>query len=468
MRIAIVVSACAALSAVARADPPTVIPGPAPAPLPAPGVTPSAVSPVVPSPTLTGSIVGFEVRGDSKVKPKTLGYLSHTEIGDPIGPDDVAAIEQALLSSELFEQISVTLEAAPGDPSPGVIVVANATDKHSWIIAPAAFALPGNLALGVGYAENDFRGLAQKFLLYGQIGTHTSLFFGTFLDPAVRGTKLTWRTDVYAYQRSIDEYVNPRDDASSSAIGRSTTATYVSAAALIGWNFRWWLATDLRLRGAYIYFRDPKDADGQPLPSPEKDGFDVTLQARLTIDHRHRRYGVTWGSYVQLQLEPSVPGIDSYGYQYALFRAYQSWRLFQDHELELRGIAAAARHMPMHEELTLGGASDLRGYSVDQFRGDVRTVFRAEYSVPVYRWRFLAFRAIGFYDAGYTGFHHPRADDRAYLPSQLGAGYVRTDVGAGLRIYLNNIVLPLLGLDLGYGIEGHSPEVYFEVGLTDF
>ena len=31
-----------------------------------------------------------------------------------------------------------------------------------------------------------------------------------------------------------------------------------------------------------------------------------------------------------------------------------------------------------------------------------------------------------------------------------------------------NVVLPLVGLDFGYGIEGHSPEVYFEVGLTDF
>ena len=468
MRIAIVVSACAALSAVARADVPNAAPT-APVIAPPPASSPS--SPIAPpsSPSgPSGPIVGFEVRGASKVKPKTLGYLSHTAIGDPIGPDDIAAIEQALMSSELFENIAVTLEPAAGDPSPGVIVVANATDKHSWIIAPAAFALPGNLAFGVGYAENDFRGLSQKFLLYGQIGTHTSLFFGTFLDPAVRGTKLTWRTDVYAYQRSIDEYVNPRDDARSSEIGRTTTATYVSAGALIGWNFRWWLSTDFRLRGAYIYFRDAQDPDGQALPRPEKDGLDVTVQARLTIDHRHRRYGVTWGSYLQLQVEPSVPGVDSYGYQYALFRAYQSWRLFHDHELELRGIAAGGRHMPMHEELTIGGASDLRGYSVDQFRGDVRTVFRAEYSVPVYQWRFLAFRAIGFYDAGYVGFHNPRPEDRAYLPTQLGTGYVRTDVGAGLRIYLNNIVLPLLGLDLGYGIEGHSPEIYFEVGLTDF
>jgi outer membrane protein insertion porin family len=131
-------------------------------------------------------------------------------------------------------------------------------------------------------------------------------------------------------------------------------------------------------------------------------------------------------------------------------------------------VAVRARHLPAHEELTLGGVADLRGYGVDQFRGDLRAVFRTEYSVPLFKWRFLAFRAIAFYDAGYIGFHNRRPSDRDYLPNHLTADYRRTNVGSGLRIYLNNIVLPLLGFDLAYGIEGHSPEIYFEVGLTDF
>lgn len=466
MRLAVIVGACA----VARADVPAPPPGsppPAATVEPAPPATDAA--PAAPPPADAGRpIVGFDVRGVSKVKPQTLGYLSHTAIGDVIDAGDVPRIEQALVSSELFTTVAVTLEAAPGDPSPGVIVVATATDKHSWIIAPTLFVLPGNRALGIGFAENDFRGLDQKILLYGQIGTRTSLFLGVFLDPAVHGTQLTYRADVYAYHRLIDEYANPAGDPGSFAIARTTTATYVSAGALIGWNFRWWLVGDLRLRGAYVDFRDAEDTAGQPVALPEKDGWDVTLQARLTLDHRHHRYGVTWGSYVQLHLEPSVPGLDSYGYQYALLRAYHSWRLFEEHELELRGIVNAGRHLPFQEDLTLGGTIDLRGYDVDQFRGDTRAVARAEYSVPLFKWRFLAFRAIGFYDVGYVGFRSHRPADRDYLPNQTGAGYWRSDVGAGLRIYLNNIVLPLLGLDLGYGIEGHSPEVYFEVGLTDF
>jgi len=29
-------------------------------------------------------------------------------------------------------------------------------------------------------------------------------------------------------------------------------------------------------------------------------------------------------------------------------------------------------------------------------------------------------------------------------------------------------VLPLLGVDFGYGLEGRNLEIYFELGLTDF
>ncbi|HEU4731100.1 MAG TPA: BamA/TamA family outer membrane protein [Kofleriaceae bacterium] len=495
MRIAIVLVACAMSCATASAapNPPVVpdapdLPGAAGGPearetATAPASTVEPVAPVAPvtpllpmpavapaanpAPTDVRPLTGFAVRGESEVKPRTVGYLAHVSIGDRISTADLPRIEQALLSSELFKTVSANLEPAPGDPSPGFLLVVTAVDKHSWIAAPTAFALPGNLAFGLGYAENNFRGLDQKFLLYGQIGTRNSLFLGSFLDPAYHGTKLTWRTDLYLFRREIGEYANPAADPTSFAIDRTTTATYLGGGALIGWNFLWWLAADLRLRGAYVYFRDARDATGQSVARPEKDGWDITLQAHLTLDHRHHRYGVTWGSYAQLDLEPSIPGLDTYGYQLLMLRAYQSWRFFEEHELELRVHGNVGRHLPLHEDLTLGGVSDLRGYDVDQFRGDVRGVFRAEYSVPLFKWRFLAFRALGFYDTGYVGFHS-RRDDRVFLPNQLGDGYVRSDVGGGLRIYLNNIVLPLLGLDLGYGIEGHSPEIYFEVGLTDF
>lgn len=408
-------------------------------------------------------IIGFRVRGKSKLTERTLGYLMHVHIGDSVSVTDLPTLQQALLTSELFESMSVTLEEAPG----GVLVVADLDDKHSWIVAPTVFVLPGNRAIGAGFAENDLGGEDRKLLLYGQVGDRNTFFFGTYLDPAVHGSKWQYRFDLYPLHRVIDEYTNANKRDFS--VARSTDFTFLDAGVLVGYAFQWWLVADARFRGAYQYYRHARNEDtNTDLATPEKDGWDVTLQTRLTIDARGHRFGLTWGPYAQLSIEQSVPGLDSYGWGDAVLRSYYSWALFGDHELELRGSLAGGYHLPFNEEITLGQESDLRGYSSEQFRGDYRAFARAEYSVPLFRYKWLAFRALGFYDTGVVGWKLQR-DDRLYLPTQAEGTHIwRNDVGAGLRVYVKSIVLPLLGFDIGYGIEGHSPEFYFELGLTDF
>jgi len=406
-------------------------------------------------------VAGFRVRGPSKLTERTLGYLAHVAIGDRVGAGDLPRIKQALVSSELFEKVDVALEDAPG----GALLVATLDDKHSWIVAPTIFWLPGRRSIGVGFAENDFRGEDKKVLLYGQLGDRESLLFGTYLDPRFRGSRLSWRADLFLYRRINDEYANLATDPTDARIARSSTATYLGGGLLAGWELRWWLTADIRLRGAKVTFRDGRYG-GEPdvaVPVPQRDGWDISSQGRVTLDRRGHRRGVTWGPYVQLMLDQTIPGLDDFGYTVGLLRAYYSWRFFAEHQLELRAIANVGYHLP------IGGASDLRGYAVDRYRGDTRLVYRTEYSVPLAKWRSLAFRAIGFWDSGYAAFHFPRpGDDRDYLPTQLEGEFWRNDVGGGLRIYVGAVVLPLLGLDLAYGIEGRSTEVYFELGLTDF
>ena len=411
-------------------------------------------------------VVDFDVRGNTKLRVRALIYLAHIERGDYVRERDRPQIVRTLISSELFEKVEVSYEEAPG----GITLVATLDDKHSWIVAPALYVLSGKKSVGVGYAENDFLGLNQKFLIYGQLGDRDSMFFGTYLDQNVRGTRLTLRFDVYLYRRILDEYANPQDDAGSRDILRTTRSYYLGGGLLVGWNFAWWAIADLRLRGAYVYFREPQAPDGSPLPAPSVDGYDVTAQARLTLDARHHYFGVTWGPFLQVFAEQTIPGLDDYDYATALVRAYYSWRLWKTHQFELRTHLNVGRHLPAHEELTLGGATDLRGYALDQFRGDVRAMFRAEYSLPIAKWKFMAFRAIGFGDVGYMGYQFRAPDGRRdYLPGQVDdASWLRTDVGVGLRIYVRRIVLPLLGLDFAYGIESKAPEVYFQLGLTDF
>jgi outer membrane protein insertion porin family len=418
----------------------------------------------VPVASETRHIAGFRARGHTKVTEVTVGYLAHLHIGDPIRPSDVPAIEEAILSSELFESVKVTLE----DSDDGVVVVATVEDKLSWFAAPTLYVLPTNRAFGVGYVENDFRGNDQKFLLYAQYGTQQSLAFAAFLDPAVHGSKLTYRLDLYYENKLIDEYLNPSYDPTSFVVARTSREQFFDAGALIGWNWRWWLGADVRFRTGYVEYTDFVDSNGLPAKRPEKDGLDTTVQFHLTLDHRIHKFGVTWGPYVQLQLERSIPGLDDYGYDYYLLRAYYSWHFWEEHEIEVRGFLNGGYNLPFNEEVALGGVGDLRGYDTDQFRGDFNAVLRVEYSLPIWKYKIFAFRGLAFYDGGYDTFLHPAASGRDYLPSEVNVGFLRNDVGAGLRVYVKNVVLPLLGLDFGYGIEGHSPEIYFELGLTDF
>jgi outer membrane protein assembly factor BamA len=413
-------------------------------------------------------IVAFRMHGDTKTQDTTALYLSHRDLGDVIGPSDIPALEGAFVSSELFERVKVTLEDAPG----GYVVVVDVSDKHSWVIAPTVFALPGRSSLGVGFAENNFRGLNQKLLFYGQLGDRESLLFLTYLIPQMRGTPLSARFDIFLYDRVSQEYANPTDNARDASVVRETTVRYLGGGFLLGWRFAWWLNADLRLRGARVDYTktiDPRDPTAYQRPT-DRNGDDFSSQARITLDARHYRFGVSWGWYAQIMGDTSVPGLDDYDYSSLVWRLYKSWRILEQHQLELRTTGGIGRNLPFHEELTLGSAVDLRGYESDRFRGDTRLMARAEYSVPLAKWRMFAFRGLGFFDSGFIGLYHAREEsDRVYLPNQRdGLHYVRTDVGGGIRLYVKSVVLPLLGLDVGYGLEAHSTQLYFELGLTDF
>jgi outer membrane protein insertion porin family len=419
-------------------------------------------------------LVGVRVEGDSKTTATTAMRLARVSLGDPITVDMLPQLQAALLSSQLFKTVRVWLDDAPS----GVILVATLDDKHSWVAAPTLYLLPDNWSVGVGFAENNLFGEDKKLLLYGQYGNVSSLFFGTYLDPAFRGTKLQLRFDIYYVHEIIAEYLNDPDRPTDYTIARETTWTFADIGILLGWRFRWWLVGDVRLKPAYSQFSNGTST------RPERDGWDNSVQTRLTIDRRHHRYGVSWGPYLQLITDVSVPGLDDYQYQLAAARAYYSWRLFpedphaagilldrfgREHQLEFRTSMGIGRHLPFHEELTLGGVTDLRGYRVDQFRGDRRLTGRAEYSFQLVKWWMFSFRALGFVDAGYIGYHWRDPSTRDYLPTQGdGAHWFRSNVGGGIRIYVGNIVLPLLGLDLAYGLEGKRSELYFEVGITDF
>ena len=99
----------------------------------------------------------------------------------------------------------------------------------------------------------------------------------------------------------------------------------------------------------------------------------------------------------------------------------------------------------------------------------------------------LSIRGLAFFDSAYTTFLTTANPQRNYLPYsrrdqkdprfdppdlaptkfQEYMAPFKNSVGVGTRLYLRQIVLPLLGLDIGYGLEAHDVQVYLAIGLTD-
>jgi outer membrane protein assembly factor BamA len=424
------------------------------------------------------AISEIDVRENIKTTDRTVIQISGLEVGDEWNAGAGARATTELESSGLFKEVLVANE--PG--TNGVRVVIIARDKHSWVVAPTYYDQPTNRGVGVGFGENNLLGENKKLLLYGQVATGDTFFVGAYVDPAIHASRFMWELDVYLKSSRSFEYAPPTDFDVAPAQVRVSRMRYLNSGVTTGVRLFGDLAYNLRVRGARVSFPSASVADGAMLddvtddpmateaPAPGVEGWDVSTTSALTWDTRSNWYGITRGTKLRLEWEQALPQLGS---------AFDYWTwtgsfdhahvFFGSHNLDVRGRLGWGWHLPFQAEYTSGGTS-LRGYQNDQFRGDIKAASNIEYSVPVFTVKGLALRAMAFFDATYTTFHDTAHADRRYLPGaeQRGLGPFRTSIGAGTRIYLRQIVLPLLGLDFGYAPESGSYALYFAVGLTDF
>jgi outer membrane protein assembly factor BamA len=146
-------------------------------------------------------------------------------------------------------------------------------------------------------------------------------------------------------------------------------------------------------------------------------------------------------------------------------------QVLERHNLVVKASFNIGHDLPFQQELVMGGTS-MRGYLNNQFRGDLRVTGNLEYSLPLFTVAGLSIRGLGFFDSGYLTFRDASNDERNYLPSSARSDNTalapfKNSVGVGTRFYLRQIVLPLLGLDFGYGLEARDLQIYLAIGLTD-
>jgi outer membrane protein insertion porin family len=430
------------------------------------------------------------VEGNTKTTTDTVLLIATIAVGDDWTSDLLDRVKANLVSSGLFKDVEGFWSACGPATTPrcdeaGVRVNLTVRDKHSWVIAPTFYNQPTNTGGGLGFGENNLFGENQKLLLYGQVATGDSFFIGAWVIPALGGTRFYAQLDTWLKTSRVIEYAPPTGYTNIPEPVRQSRMNYLNGGVKLGIELFRGLKLDARLRGAHVSYRDvhaltndlaaitsDPSADILNPPSPGKAGWDISNELSLTIDRRADWYGVQTGYRYQAAFEYAVPELGSdFHYYLSTLSLYRAVQVLERHNLVARAQINVGHNLPFQQELTMGGTA-MRGYLNGQFRGDLRVTGNVEYSLPVFTIAGLSVRALGFFDSGYTTLQRTSNAERTYLPRSARADTsalapFKNSVGLGTRLYLRQIVLPLLGLDFGYGLEARDLQVYLAIGLTD-
>lgn len=429
------------------------------------------------------------VEKNTKTDDDTVALIARIEVGDEWSVDKIDEIKSYLVSSGLFKDVNVFSDT---HPQGGARVYIQVTDKHSWVIAPALYLQPTNKGGGVGFGENNLFGQNQKLLLYGQVATGDSFFIGAWVIPSLNGTRFYAQLDTFLKSSRNIEYASPSgdifhpEDVITKPIRESRIA-YLNAGVKLGIELFRGFKFDARLRGARVSYSDVKLAEGATIeevtgdptsdpnnvPAPGAEGNDVSTEFTLSLDRRANWFGVQTGYKYAVWFETASPGLGS-DFRYflsglSIFRAKQ---ILQRHNAILKTTFNYGGNIPFQQEYLTGGTS-MRGYLNNELRGDFRAIANIEYSFPMFTILGLSVRGLGFFDSAYTTFIETENTQRDYLPDARAHAtrgrFVpwRNSVGGGIRLYMRQIVLPLLGVDFGYGLESRDYQIYLAIGLTD-
>jgi outer membrane protein insertion porin family len=436
-----------------------------------------------PQTPLVGSakIKSIVVEENTKTDADTVILISKLSVGDSFTADMADTVKFDLVSSGLFKDVVVYWTNVPG----GVQIHLVVKDKHSWVIAPAFYNQPTNVGGGVGFGENNLFGQNQKLLLYGQIATGDSFFIGAWVIPSLRGTRFYSQLDTFLKSARNIEYAAPTDyiDGATPKAVRQSRIHYLNGGVKLGIELFRGLKIDTRLRAAKVSYQDVKLADGatlaevdpalpegSPVPAPGGEGWDVSNEWTASIDRRANYYGIQTGYRIAASFERAIQGMSDFHYTLTGLSFFRAKQIFERHNLVLRASLGLGRNLPFQQEYLLGGTA-MRGYVNNQFRGDFKALANVEYSVPLMTIQGFSVRGLAFFDSGYATFLRTRELEarRSYLPGSDARGLApfKNAVGVGTRLYLRQIVLPLLGLDFGYGLEARDYQIYLAIGLTD-
>jgi outer membrane protein insertion porin family len=391
-----------------------------------------------------GPLRSIIIFGNEKTERSTILNMISLEPQTFVNPKLVQEVDDRLVNSGLFKTVRVTrVDNRDGTCDLRIVVV----EKQLWFVFPIFQAWSGSYSGGAAFGESNLFATNARTLFAVQGGNSTSRLFGVFDAQNVFDSNFAVRTWVLARGDDVPLY-DGKDE-----VGKIRMK---DAAISVIPGYQW--TTNIRTSMGFTY-RYVDYGFSPRVVTSGAHGNDVALQFDFTFDSLQRREAFLRGNRIRVSYEfaDTRLGTDfTYHVQEAEWVHARTYGRFVNHVFRLYG-AIGDSGLPFHKDFTLGGSS-LRGYSDREFRGDTEILARQDLLTPILQMKKFSVFGLVFHDLGIL-YRDANGISRNALHNGLGGG---------IRVSLKNILAPVVGADVGYGVEDRAFHAYLALGLVDF
>jgi outer membrane protein insertion porin family len=420
------------------------------------------------------TIVDVRILDNQRTDESTVRSIAGLVNGDILEADTLDVVRERLNTTGLFADVNVWWEPH----GEGVRVNISVKDKFPWAPVPTASWSANNKSIGLLFVHGNLFGRGKQLVLGGRLATVDSGATIAYRDPSMFGSWIYWQVQGLYQRQVIPEYQNYSDaryyvSLSDPVEFRETHLSSYGFEGVVGIAWLRRVKTQVAWHLEKFNFDKSDDpANPNTIVEPTMQGGVLGLgRASLSFDFRAREFAVMTGAALTGYIDYASPTFKS---DYSMYRGGVTWeqgvKFFRRHNFVYSAGAYAGHDLPFFAENTAGGPN-LRGYLYQQFRGDTQLSGKAEYHFPLFSVGSLDFRGLFFYDVAAVWFREVPTTvdpknanyylrntyDMRTFPTTLQNGFswdqsIHDDVGVGLRFFLRSVAIPLVGVDVGWGI----------------
>lgn len=380
-------------------------------------------------------IAAIEVTGNERTAREVVITALRVQPGEGVPDGLLPVLRQRVRNLRLFREVAVTKRPSER----GVVLSVAVEERWTLIPIPILGASSGTAKAGLALLESNLLGRNKLLVVSGIYSSRAQSAFLLYRDPSVLGSRMVLAAELVA-ENEVRERADGFD------VVQAWRDRRIDASVRPGVL----LAEGLALRaGPFALLRESRAEGGYPAPPPA--GNELGVAADLEYDGQAYRDWFNQGPSVQARVRRSLPVGRDRGFTQSTALATLTVPAARDHAASISAAGYLVDGDPVLDAFTLGGRPGSRGVRAEGLWAERAVTTTLEYQVPVWTPRWGTLTTIGFVDAGVSRW----------------AGAVTRWVapGGGVRVYLRNIALPALGVDLAWSTAGRQLAPSFFLGF---